>query len=84
MTPNQKKSIKIKLQDYKKRIEVLSKHNLFEQLNGNPNSISTLASFYNNDFVDSKLVDIYKLLIEDSIYSNSESTDTMTNLNLNG
>ena len=84
MTPDQKKSIKIKLQDYKKRIEVLSKHNLFEQLNGNPNSISTFASFYNNDFVDSKLVDIYKLLIEDSIYSNSESTDTMTNLNLNG
>ena len=63
---------------------MLSKHNLFEQLNGNPNSISTLASFYNNEFVENNtLVDIYKLLMEDSIYSSSLSTDSESNLNLN-
>ena len=52
---------------------MLSKHDLFEQLNGNPNSISTVASFYKNEFVENNtLVDIYKLLIEDSIYSSSD------------
>ena len=58
------------------RIKVLSQHDLFHQLNGNPYSISTLAAFYKNPFVeDNDLVGIYKRLLNSSECFSRQSQD---------
>ena len=46
------------------RIQVLSKHDMFTQLNGNPYSIATMAAFYKNPFVeDNDLAGVYGRLV---------------------
>ena len=50
--------------DRNTRVQVLSTHDLFKQLNGNPYSISTLSAFYRNPFVEGNdLTGIYRRLI---------------------
>ena len=61
--------------DRKKRLLALSNHDLFKQFNGNPYSISTLASFYKNPFVeDNDLVGIYKRLVAEELFSSQTSS----------
>ena len=58
--------------DRETRVKVLSAHDLFKQLNGNPYSISTLAAFYKNPFVEENdLVGIYRRLISSELFSQS-------------
>ena len=43
---------------------------MFDQLNGNPYSIATLAAFYKNPFVeDNDLAGIYKRLVSSEMFS---------------
>ena len=58
------------------RVLVLSRHDLFKQLNGNPYSINTLAAFYKNPFVeDNDLTGIYRRLVQSDFYQSSMSGD---------
>ena len=46
------------------RIQVLSVHDMFKQLYGNVYSISTLAAFYKNPFVEGNdLIGVYRRLV---------------------
>ena len=64
------------------RIQILSQHDLFHQLNGNPYSISTLAAFYKNPFVENNdLVGIYQRLLNTSECFSKQDSSAGTDLN---
>ena len=49
-------------------------HDMFVQLNNNPNSIATVASFYKNQFVENNdLVGIYNYIIAEEIDAMNET-----------
>ena len=49
---------------------------MFNQLNGNPYSIATLAAFYKNPFVeDNDLAGIYRRLVSSDMFSSQILSD---------
>lgn len=59
-----------------KRKQVLAAHDLFAQLDGNPFSIKTLASFYKNPNVaNNNLLGLYKRLVEEDDPSEQDGNE---------